>query len=114
MSGPKQEGASAREKKPEQENNASKDKPEQSSSLPKAVLDAIHGRQAPEEKKAQYDQSLGNWWSEYAARKNDEEEEHVADSLLYDERCHLPRSAPRPDVVPSDSSVKKNTTEASK
>lgn len=39
-------------------------------------------------------------WKEYAARKNDEEEEHVADTLLYDERCHLPRSAPRPDVVP--------------
>lgn len=32
------------------------------------------------------------WWSEYASRKNDEEEEHVADSLLYDERCHLPRT----------------------
>ena len=23
----------------------------------------------------------------------------MADTLLYDERCHLPRSAPRPDVV---------------
>lgn len=73
---------------------------EQKSSLPQAVLDAIQGKQTPEEKRAQYDQSLGNWWGEYAARKNDEEEEHVADSLLYDERCHLPRSAPRPDVVP--------------
>jgi hypothetical protein len=39
------------------------------------------------------------WWHEYAARKNDEEEEHVADSLLYDERCHLPRTTPRPDCV---------------
>ena len=36
---------------------------------------------------------------EYASRKNDEEEEHVADSLLYDERCHLPRTIPAPDVV---------------
>jgi hypothetical protein len=36
------------------------------------------------------------WWKEYAARKNDEEEEHVADSLLYDERCHLPRTTARP------------------
>eukprot|EP00955_Chlamydomonas_euryale_P113563 366226-Chlamydomonas_euryale.AAC.22 len=40
-----------------------------------------------------------SWWKEYAARKNDEEEEHVADSLLYDERCHLPRMVPAPDVV---------------
>lgn len=24
----------------------------------------------------------------------------MADTLLYDERCHLPRSAPRPEVVP--------------
>ena len=41
---------------------------------------------------------LHSWWSDYAARKNDEEEEHVADSLLYD-RNHLPRSAPAPDCV---------------
>ena len=38
------------------------------------------------------------WWVEYADRKNDEEDEHVADSLLYD-KSHLPRSAPAPDGV---------------
>ena len=38
------------------------------------------------------------WWSEYADRKNDEEEEYVANSLLYD-RNHLPRMAPAPDCV---------------
>ena len=38
------------------------------------------------------------WWSEYADRKNDEEEEYVANSLLYD-RNHLPRTAPAPDCV---------------
>jgi hypothetical protein len=37
-----------------------------------------------------------SWWKEYAARKNDEDQEHVADSLLYDERCHLPRTTPPP------------------
>lgn len=42
--------------------------------------------------------SRGRWWSEYADRKNDEEDEHVADSLLYD-RSHLPRSAPPPECV---------------
>jgi hypothetical protein len=36
--------------------------------------------------------------AEYADRKNDEEEEYVADSLLYD-RTHLPRTAPAPDCV---------------
>ena len=36
------------------------------------------------------------WWSDYADRKNDDEaDEHVADSLLYDRR-HLPRTAPAP------------------
>ena len=40
-----------------------------------------------------------SWWGEYSDRKNDEGEEHVADSLLYD-RNHLPRSAPAPDCVP--------------
>lgn len=64
-----------------------------------AILDAIYGKQSEGVKKEAYDSSLGNWWREYAIRKNDEEEEHVADSLLYDERCHLPRSAPRPDVL---------------
>ena len=32
---------------------------------------------------------------EYSDRKNDDEEEHVADSLLYD-RSHLPRTVPAP------------------
>ncbi len=36
--------------------------------------------------------------AEYADRKNDEEDEHVADSLLYD-RNHLPRTAPAPECV---------------
>ena len=35
--------------------------------------------------------------AEYADRKNDEEE-YVADSLLYDRR-HLPRTAPAPECV---------------
>lgn len=39
---------------------------------------------------------LYRWWTEYSDRKNDEEDEHVADSLLYD-RNHLPRSAPPPE-----------------
>ena len=38
------------------------------------------------------------WWTEYADRKNDEEDEHVSDSLLYD-RSHLPRTIPAPDCV---------------
>lgn len=38
------------------------------------------------------------WWTEYADRKNDETDEYVANSLLYD-RNHLPRSAPAPDCV---------------
>jgi hypothetical protein len=64
-----------------------------------AVLEAIYGKSDAAAKTKAYDASLGNWWHEYASRKNDEEEEHVADSLLYDERCHLPRMAPKPDVV---------------
>ena len=48
-------------------------------------------------KAEQYDASLKTWWKEYADRKNDEEEEHVSDSLLYD-YTHLPRSAPAPRV----------------
>jgi hypothetical protein len=35
----------------------------------------------------------------------------VADTLLYDERCHLPRSAPRPDVV-SDVAVTQDVPQA--
>ena len=67
--------------------------------LPDFVRRAIYGEITLEEKRAALDTSTRNWWREYAARKNDEEEEHVADTLLYDERCHLPRMAPRPDVV---------------
>ena len=69
--------------------------------VPAHIMRAIYGEQTVEEKRAAYNKSIGNWWSEYAARKNDEEEEHVADTLLYDERCHLPRTAPRPDEVPA-------------
>ena len=43
-----------------------------------------------------YDESLRSWWRTYSERKNDEEEEHVADSLLYDYR-HLPRTTPAPN-----------------
>ena len=76
----------------------------QGSELPDHVRRAIYGEMSLEEKRAACDKSMNNWWREYAARKNDEEEEHVADTLLYDERCHLPRMAPRPDVVPAYSS----------
>lgn len=67
--------------------------------LPDYIRRAIYGEMSIEEKRAECDKSMNNWWREYAARKNDEEEEHVADTLLYDERCHLPRTVPRPDVV---------------
>jgi hypothetical protein len=66
--------------------------------LPESVLRAIRGEATAEEKRGAYDQGLRRWWGEYAARKNDEEEEHVADSLMYDERLHLPRTTRRPDV----------------
>lgn len=36
--------------------------------------------------------------AEYADRKNDETDEYVANSLLYDRR-HLPRTAPAPECV---------------
>jgi hypothetical protein len=42
---------------------------------------------------------LCRWWKGYSARKNDEED-MVADSLLYDERCHLPRTTPGPKPLP--------------
>jgi hypothetical protein len=41
-------------------------------------------------------QNTHSWWKEYSHRKNDQEDDMVADSLLYDERCHLPRTAPGP------------------
>lgn len=69
------------------------------SRCPPEVLEAIYGKNSAAAKQQAYDKSLGNWWKEYAGRKNDEEEEHVADSLLYDERCHLPRMAAKPDVI---------------
>jgi len=66
--------------------------------LPESLLRLIRGEATVEEKREQYDGSLRRWWGEYAARKNDEEHEHVADSLMYDERLHLPRTTRRPDV----------------
>ena len=48
---------------------------------PENVLQAIYGTV---DKAEEYQRSLSNWWREYATRKNDEEDEHVADSLLYD------------------------------
>ena len=62
------------------------------------VLRAIYG--SVEDKRQAYEASLRRWWHEYADRKNDEEDEYVANSLLYD-RNHLPRSAPAPDCVAS-------------
>lgn len=66
---------------------------------PPHVLAAIYGaKPTAEEKKKAYEASLQRWWTEYADRKNDEEDEHVSDSLLYD-RSHLPRTIPAPDCV---------------
>lgn len=64
-----------------------------------AIMEAIYGKKDEATKLKEYNESLGSWWNEYAHRKNDEDEEHVADSLLYDERCHLPRTSARPDVL---------------
>eukprot|EP00659_Diplonema_papillatum_P015378 gene15378-23512_t len=61
----------------------------------KGALAAIYGAASPEDKQKSLETSLQSWWSEYADRKNDEDEEHVADSLLYD-RNTLPRTAPAP------------------
>ncbi|PRW59305.1 hypothetical protein C2E21_2295 [Chlorella sorokiniana] len=66
-----------------------------SSGCPPHVLEAIYGKQT--NKKEQLERSLHRWWTEYADRKNDEDE-YVADSLLYDRR-HLPRTAPAPECV---------------
>lgn len=81
--------------------------------VPDNVLRAIYGDTVPSKEGAadtataattttkskaeQYDESLKTWWKEYADRKNDEEEEHVSDSLLYD-YTHLPRMAPAPNL----------------
>jgi len=81
--------------------------------VPAHVLEAIYGARATATtaaettketttmvetatKAARYDESLKTWWRTYSERKNDEEEEHVADSLLYDYR-HLPRTTPAPN-----------------
>eukprot|EP00191_Tetraselmis_sp_GSL018_P015852 CAMPEP_0177595560 /NCGR_PEP_ID=MMETSP0419_2-20121207/10440_1 /TAXON_ID=582737 /ORGANISM="Tetraselmis sp., Strain GSL018" /LENGTH=82 /DNA_ID=CAMNT_0019087065 /DNA_START=90 /DNA_END=335 /DNA_ORIENTATION=+ len=62
-------------------------------SCPQHVLDAIYGGQS-KNKQAEYEASLKNWWVAYAERKDDEDE-YVADTLLYDKN-HLPRTAPEP------------------
>ena len=38
------------------------------------------------------------WWATYAERKDDEGED-LADSLMYGDKCHLPRTAPAPAQV---------------
>lgn len=69
-------------------------------------LRVIRGDIPPEEKKKELNNSLENWWKEYSHRKNHEEDDMVANTLLYDERCHLPRTAagpkpePEPEVTP--------------
>mmetsp|Transcript_30019 Transcript_30019/g.54895 ORF Transcript_30019/g.54895 Transcript_30019/m.54895 type:complete len:92 (+) Transcript_30019:91-366(+) len=72
---------------------------EKTATLPDHILRMINGEVSPEDKKEMYNNSLHNWWMEYSARKNNEEEEHVSDSLLYDERCHLPRTVAPPACV---------------
>ncbi|KAF6263103.1 hypothetical protein COO60DRAFT_1491788 [Scenedesmus sp. NREL 46B-D3] len=67
--------------------------------LSEEMLKIIHGHGDQGEKKEQYQESLQRWWKNYSARKNDEED-MVADSLLYDERCHLPRTTPGPKPLP--------------
>ncbi|WIA08261.1 hypothetical protein OEZ85_007704 [Tetradesmus obliquus] len=67
--------------------------------LSEEVLKVIHGRVDQGDKREKYQESLGRWWKDYSARKNDEED-MVADSLLYDERCHLPRTTPGPKPAP--------------
>jgi len=85
--------------------------------VPQHVLEAIYGKATTttttgtttgtttttttteiEAKKQRYDESLATWWKTYSERKNDEDEEHVADSLLYDYR-HLPRTTPAPNYA---------------
>eukprot|EP00879_Flechtneria_rotunda_P003110 GHRR01003331.1.p5 GENE.GHRR01003331.1~~GHRR01003331.1.p5 ORF type:complete len:106 (+),score=46.68 GHRR01003331.1:183-500(+) len=67
--------------------------------LSEEMLKVIHGHVDHEEKKDSYQGSLQKWWKNYSHRKNDEED-MVADSLLYDERCHLPRTTPGPKPQP--------------
>eukprot|EP00882_Tetradesmus_deserticola_P009160 GHRQ01009662.1.p3 GENE.GHRQ01009662.1~~GHRQ01009662.1.p3 ORF type:complete len:105 (+),score=36.87 GHRQ01009662.1:208-522(+) len=63
--------------------------------LSEEMLRIIHGHGDQSDKREKYQESLHSWWKHYSARKNDEED-MVADSLLYDERCHLPRTTPGP------------------
>ena len=67
------------------------------------ALSAIYGKRDKEEKKKDLDKSLHSWWGEYAERKNHEDGEAVADSLLYD-RNTLPRMAPAPVLSCGESS----------
>lgn len=57
--------------------------------VPDAVLRAIYGERGAAEKKQEFEDSLRRWWASYAERKDDEDE-YVADTLLYD-KSHLPR-----------------------
>ena len=58
------------------------------------ALAAIYGK-AEGDKEKHLENSLQSWWGEYADRKNNEDGEAVADSLLYDKNT-LPRAAPAP------------------
>ena len=50
------------------------------SKCPAHVLEAIYGKpKNKEEKQAEYQKSLKNWWTTYAERRHDEEE-YVADT----------------------------------
>jgi len=51
---------------------------------------AIYGERSDGEKKAALDDSLARWWANYSERKEDADDQ-VADTLLYGDRCHLPR-----------------------
>ena len=70
------------------------------------MMAIIHGSD-DKDKKAEYEASLKRWWTEYADRKNDEDDEYVANSLLYD-RNHLPRTAPAPDCCKEEAAGKSN------
>lgn len=79
--------------------------------LSEEMLKIIHGDTSVS-KEEQYNASLQRWWHQYASRKNDEEEEHVADSLLYDERCHLPRTTPKPEFTAPETAPKEEAKPA--
>eukprot|EP00878_Enallax_costatus_P002100 GHUV01002267.1.p1 GENE.GHUV01002267.1~~GHUV01002267.1.p1 ORF type:complete len:100 (+),score=24.57 GHUV01002267.1:228-527(+) len=67
--------------------------------LSEEMRNIIHGHVDHGDKREKYQNSLQRWWKDYSHRKNDEED-MVADSLLYDERCHLPRTTPGPKPEP--------------